>query len=103
MTTVTVVGGSTQIGNHCWIGFNSAIKDKLKVGDNMIIGSGSSVIHNVEDQDIVAGSTATSIKNKITLDEDKLFLMSGQKINNTNKMLKGHKFLKKDFLSDKNG
>ena len=92
MTAGTVVGGSTQIGNNCWIGLNITIKNKLKVGDKMIIGSGSSVIHDVGYQDIVAGSPATSIKNKITLGEEKLFLMSGQKINNANRMLKGHKF-----------
>jgi UDP-3-O-[3-hydroxymyristoyl] glucosamine N-acyltransferase len=78
ITAGTVIGGSTQIGNNSWLGLNSTIKHKTKVGDNVIVGSGSSVIHDVEDRDIVAGAPAKSIKNKITISKDKLFLMGGQ-------------------------
>lgn len=44
----TIMGGSTIIGNNCWLGLNCTIKQKLKIGDRSIVGSGSSVIHNVE-------------------------------------------------------
>ncbi len=73
-----VIGGSTIIGNNCWLGLNSTIKHKLKIGNNVIVGSGSSVIHDVADKDNVAGNPAKSIKNKISISEDKLFLMGGQ-------------------------
>ena len=78
VTAGTVIGGSTQIGNSCWLGLNSTIKHKTKVGDNVIVGSGSSVIHDVEDRDIVAGAPAKSIKHKLNISDDKLFLMGGQ-------------------------
>ncbi|MDQ4073892.1 MAG: UDP-3-O-(3-hydroxymyristoyl)glucosamine N-acyltransferase, partial [Thermoproteota archaeon] len=78
VTAGTVIGGSTSIGSNCWLGLNSTIKHKLKIGNGVIVGSGSSVIHDVEDKDIVAGSPAKSIKDKITLNQDKLFLMRGQ-------------------------
>ncbi len=78
VTAGVVVGGSTIIGNNCWLGLNSTIKHKLKIGNNVIVGSGSSVIHDVEDKDIVAGNPAKSIKNKISISDDKLFLMGGQ-------------------------
>ncbi len=78
VTAGVVIGGSTNIGNNCWLGLNSTIKHKIKLGNNVIVGSGSSVIHNVEDKDIVAGNPAKSIKHKINMSEDKLFLMGGQ-------------------------
>lgn len=81
LTAGTIVGGSTNIGNNCWLGLNSTIKHKLKIGDNAIVGSGSSVIHDVQSKDIVAGCPAKSIKYKINISEDKLFLMGGQESN----------------------
>ena len=78
LTAGTIIGGSTTIGNNCWLGLNSTVKNKLKIGNKVIVGSGSSVINNVDDEDIVAGVPAKSIKNKITINKEKLFLMAGQ-------------------------
>ena len=102
VTAGVVVGGSTIIGNNCWLGLNSTIKHKIKIGNSVIVGSGSSVIHNVEDKDIVAGNPAKSIKNKISLSDDKLFLMGGQSKENQNKE---HRFTlrKKDYSIRLNG
>lgn len=96
VTAGVVVGGSTIIGNNCWLGLNSTIKHKIKIGDDVIVGSGSSVIQNVEDKDIVAGNPAKSIKHKINISDDKLFLMGGQSNENRNE---GHRqtFQKKDY------
>ena len=74
----TIVGGSTTIGNNCWLGLNSTIKNKIKIGDHVIVGSGSSVIYDIVDEDIVAGVPAKSIKKKVTANKEKLFLMAGQ-------------------------
>jgi UDP-3-O-[3-hydroxymyristoyl] glucosamine N-acyltransferase len=76
LTAGTIIGGSTIIGNNCGLGLNCTIKQKLKIGDRSIVGSGSSMIHNVEEEDIVADSPAKSMKSKVTLEEDKLFLMT---------------------------
>lgn len=77
LTAGTVIGGSTTIGDTCWTGLNSTLKNKIRIGNNVIIASGASVIRDVDDEDIVAGVPAKSIKHKVTTDE--LFLMAGQK------------------------
>lgn len=78
ITAGAVIGGSAEIGNSTWIGLNATLKDQIKVGNNVIVASGASVIHDVSDNDIVAGVPAKSIKNKINEVSDKLFLMAGQ-------------------------
>ncbi len=102
VTAGVVVGGSTIIGNNCWLGLNSTIKHKIKIGNNVIVGSGSSVIHDVEDKDIVAGNPAKSIKNKISISDDKLFLMGGQNNNKENQQQR-NSLWKKDHLIKQNG
>jgi UDP-3-O-[3-hydroxymyristoyl] glucosamine N-acyltransferase len=82
ITAGAVIGGSVEIGNSTWIGLNATLKDQIKVGDNVIVASGASVIHNVPNSDIVAGVPAKSIKNKINENSDKLFLMAGQSHDN---------------------
>ena len=102
VTAGVVVGGSTDIGKNSWLGLNSTIKHKIKIGDNVIVGSGSSVIHDVDDKDIVAGNPAKSIKNKVTVCEDKLFLMGGQNNNKENQQQR-YSLWKKDHLIKQNG
>ena len=77
LTAGTIIGGSTTIGDTCWTGLNSTLKNKIKIGNKVIVGAGALVIHDVPDEDIVAGVPAKSIKYKVT--SDKLFLMAGQK------------------------
>lgn len=77
LTAGTVIGGSTMVGDTTWTGLNSTLKNKIKVGSNVIVASGASVIHDVPDGDIVAGVPARSIKYKVNTDER--FLMAGQK------------------------
>lgn len=76
ITTGTIIGGSTKIGDMAWTGLNSTLKDNIKIGNNVLIAAGAIVIREVEDQDIVAGVPAKSIKDKVKTDT--LFLMSGQ-------------------------
>ena len=79
LTAGTIVGGSTTIGDCSWMGLNCTLKNKIKVGSNVIVASGASVISDVQDFDVVAGVPARSIKHKVHTDE--LFLMAGQKFN----------------------
>jgi UDP-3-O-[3-hydroxymyristoyl] glucosamine N-acyltransferase len=76
LTAGTIIGGSTKIGYMCWTGLNSTIKHKVKIGNNVIIGSGASVINDIDNEDIVAGVPARSIKHKVR--SSQLFLMAGQ-------------------------
>jgi len=71
----TAIGGSTKIGDMCWTGLNSTLR-KVHVGNNVIVGCGAVVLHDVPDGDIVAGVPAKSIKDKVTT--NKLFLVAGQ-------------------------
>jgi UDP-3-O-[3-hydroxymyristoyl] glucosamine N-acyltransferase len=77
LTAGTIIGGSTTLGDMCWTGLNSTLKDNIKVGNKALVAAGAAVIHDVQDEDIVAGVPAKSIKAKVT--SDLLFLMSGQK------------------------
>jgi UDP-3-O-[3-hydroxymyristoyl] glucosamine N-acyltransferase len=76
LTGGVIIGGSTIIGDTCWFGLNSTLKHKIKIGNKVIVGSGASVIGNIEDEDIVAGVPAKSIKHKVR--SSQLFLMGGQ-------------------------
>ncbi len=80
LTAGTIIGGSTSVGNTSWTGLNSTLKNGIKVGGNVIVASGASVINDVPDGDIVAGVPARSIKHKVNTDE--IFLMAGQKKTN---------------------
>jgi UDP-3-O-[3-hydroxymyristoyl] glucosamine N-acyltransferase len=86
LTAGTIIGGSTRIGDMCWTGLNSTIKHKVKIGDKVIIGSGASVINDIDDEDIVAGVPAKSIKHKVR--SNQLFLMAGQQSRTRNNLKK---------------
>ena len=75
-TAGTIIGGGTTVGDTSWTGLNSTLKNKIKIGNKVIVGAGALVIHDVPDEDIVAGVPAKSIKHKVT--SDKVFLMAGQ-------------------------
>ncbi|MGB8642255.1 MAG: UDP-3-O-(3-hydroxymyristoyl)glucosamine N-acyltransferase [Nitrososphaeraceae archaeon] len=82
LTAGTIIGGSTRIGDMCWTGLNSTIKHKVKIGNKVIIGSGASVINNIDDEDIVAGVPAKSIRHKVR--SNQLFLMAGHQSHTSN-------------------
>jgi UDP-3-O-[3-hydroxymyristoyl] glucosamine N-acyltransferase len=77
LTAGTIIGGSTTIGNMCWTGLNSTLKDNIKVGNNVVVAAGAMVIGDIQDNDVVAGIPAKSIKYKVH--SNQLFLMAGQK------------------------
>lgn len=77
LTAGTTIGGSASLGDNCWTGLNSTLKHKIKLGNNVIVGSGASVIKNVPDGDVVAGVPARSIKGKIHISADELYMMAG--------------------------
>ncbi len=84
LTAGTIIGGSTRIGDMCWTGLNSTIKHKVEIGNKVIIGSGASVINDIDDEDIVAGVPAKSIKHKVR--SNQLFLMAGQQSRTKNSL-----------------
>jgi UDP-3-O-[3-hydroxymyristoyl] glucosamine N-acyltransferase len=77
LTAGTIIGGSTVIGDSCWTGLNSTIKNGISLGNNVLVGAGACVIHDVPSNEIVAGVPAKSIKHKTTTNQT--FLMAGLK------------------------
>ena len=54
--------GSTKIGNNVSIGGQAGISGHLKIGNNVKIGGGSGVVKDVDDNQIVMGYPAVSLK-----------------------------------------
>lgn len=55
------ISGSVQIGEDCWIAPNVSIKEKVRIGNNVLVGIGSVVLRDVESDQIVAGVPARPI------------------------------------------
>ena len=55
----------TYIGHDCVIGVNSIIMPGVKIGNEVVIGSGSVVTKNIPDNCIVVGNPAKVIKTDI--------------------------------------
>jgi serine O-acetyltransferase len=53
--------GSPQIGNCVWIGTNSVIVGRIKIGNNVLIAPGSYVVSDVPDGAVVAGNPASIV------------------------------------------
>ncbi|HOI84445.1 MAG TPA: hypothetical protein PLP48_00080 [Acholeplasmataceae bacterium] len=56
--------GSSIIKENCWIGTNSTILNKVVIGANALIGIGSVVVKNIEENKVVYG-VAASVKRDI--------------------------------------
>ena len=54
--------GSCEIGDNVQIGGQAGISGHLKVGNNVKIGGGSGVVKNIEDNQIIMGYPAVSLK-----------------------------------------
>ena len=55
----------TYIGKRCFIGTNAIIMAGIKIGDEVIVGSGAIVTKDVPSHSIVAGNPARIIKSGI--------------------------------------
>ena len=56
----------THIGKRCFIGANAIIMCGIKIGDEVIVGSGAIVTKDVPDNCIVAGNPARILKEGIS-------------------------------------
>lgn len=60
----TAMAGHTQIGKKTFIGIGTTIIDDIKIGENVTVGAGSVVIHNIPNQVVIVGVPAKIIKRK---------------------------------------
>lgn len=56
------LAGNVSCDQGCWVGIGSSVKQSVKIGSFSIIGAGSTVINDVESNDVVVGTPAKSIK-----------------------------------------
>jgi virginiamycin A acetyltransferase len=56
--------GDTMIGHDVWIGYHVLVMPGVHVGHGAIIASGSVVVHDVPDYDIVGGNPAQLIRRR---------------------------------------
>lgn len=52
------------IGNNVWLGMNVVVMPGVKIGDNTVIGSNSTVTKNIQPNSIAAGCPCKVIKSK---------------------------------------
>lgn len=56
-------GKRVTIGNNVWIGGRAVINPGVKIGDNVVIASGSVVTKDIPDQVVVGGNPAKVMRN----------------------------------------
>jgi UDP-3-O-[3-hydroxymyristoyl] glucosamine N-acyltransferase len=51
----SIISGNVTIGDNVYLGTNSAIKEKTKLCDNLVIGMGGMVVNNIDHHGIYIG------------------------------------------------
>ena len=52
-----------KIGHNCWIGGHATINPGIKLGDNVVVASGSVVTKSFDDNVVIGGNPAKVLKN----------------------------------------
>lgn len=60
----TAMAGHTEIGKKTFIGIGTTIIDDIKIGENVTVGGGAVVIHNIPNHVVIVGIPAKIIKRK---------------------------------------
>lgn len=55
------LAGTVKVGDHCWIGIGSQVKQGMCLGSNVTIGAGATVVTNIRDNLTVVGTPARSL------------------------------------------
>lgn len=56
------ISGSTVVGRNSWLGVGCSTMQKIKLGDNCIVGIGSVVLKDVSSKGVVAGNPARVLR-----------------------------------------
>lgn len=68
-----------KIGNDVWVGSNVVILPGVSIGNNVVIGAGSVVTHDIPDNSVAMG-VPCKVARAIT-EDDKLYFRKGIKVN----------------------
>jgi len=58
----SMIGGGTKIGDYCWIAPCACLTDNIKIGKNVVVGMGSVVTKNIDDNCVVVGIPARRVR-----------------------------------------
>lgn len=64
MLTACIVGGSTRIRKGSFLATNCTLRNGIVIGENVLVGIGSTVVNSVEDGVIVAGNPAKVLRKR---------------------------------------
>ena len=67
ITAHSMIGGSTIVGDYCWIAPLAALRDQISIGDHVTIGMGAIVTKNIGEGETWTGSPAKPLKDFIDL------------------------------------
>lgn len=62
LTSQIILGGSSIIGDRVFMGINSSVKNKVKIGNDAIVGMGAVVLKEVLHNTTVVGAPAKALK-----------------------------------------
>lgn len=60
----SIMGGKVEIGKYSAITLGVTIADRLKIGENSVVGSGALVLSDVPDNVLVYGSPARVVRQR---------------------------------------
>ena len=58
------ISGSVEIGENCWISPQVTILNKIKIGDDSLVGIGSVVTLDIQDNKVVVGNPARVLRDR---------------------------------------
>jgi len=58
----SVLCGGTQIGKNCWVAPNASVKEHAKINDNALIGLGTVVLSDIEQNAVMIGNPAKKLR-----------------------------------------
>lgn len=64
ITAGGIIGGFDELGDHAYVGINAALRNRINIGENAIIGMGSTVTKSVDANITVAGNPARIFEKK---------------------------------------
>jgi acetyltransferase-like isoleucine patch superfamily enzyme len=60
------IGGYVRVGNNCFIGVHSTIKDGVTVGDYTLVGAAANIVRDTEDQGVYVRNPAKKLLHKFS-------------------------------------